>query len=180
MNVIQNIFIIYVILLVSSCNNNQEVAIADNQTNNIVCSTEKEVYVRGTSMLGIFNSEDKLILQQGYYNCHPVQKGDVVVFEYNNKKDFIKQVYGMPKDKITYDDNYLLINNKKIKNYKGEFYQVDEVGKSYIRLMQQTVMKNSIIPLGYYLILGTAKIGGYDFRRIGLVPYKNLIGKIKL
>jgi signal peptidase I len=173
-------FLIPFITLLIACSNDeaslQETTTLDTSQN---CSTPKTVTVRGTSMFGIFNHNDELVLQQGYYNCHPVAFKDIIVFEYNQTKDFIKQVYGMPGDTLTYKDNYLLINNKKVQNHKGEFYQVDEVGKSYVRLMQQTIMQNSIIPRGHFWVLGTAKMSGYDSRRIGLVPMQNISGKIQ-
>jgi signal peptidase I len=170
---------LFYIVLLTACNNNetpvQETTTLDTSQN---CSTPKTVTVRGTSMHGIVNNNDDLILQQGYYNCHPVKFKDIIVFEYN-QKELIKTIYGLPGDIISYANNYLLINNKKIQNHKGEWYQVDEVGKSYVRLMQQTIMQNSIIPRGHFWVLGTAKMSGYDSRRIGLVPMQSIVGKIQ-
>lgn len=172
-------FFIPFVMLLTACNNNEPSLSKVNTQIQTQCSTTQTVTVRGTSMLGIFNNNDELTLQQKYYNCHPVQFKDIIVFEYNQQRNFIKQVYGMPGDILTYKDNYLLINNKKIKNHTGEFYQVDKVGKSYVDLMQQTIMKNSIIPRGYFWVLGTTKISGYDSRRIGLVPLQHISGKIQ-
>jgi signal peptidase I len=173
----KNLILTFVILL-SSCN---EKDLTINNSNTMVmskCWTEKEIFVRGNSMLGILNNKEKLTLKDGYYNCNSVKFKDIVVFKYNNKKNFIKQIYGVPNDLLEYDKNgFILINSKKIKNISGEFYKVDEVGKSYIRLVHQRI-KNKVIPKGHYFVLGTAKIAGYDSRRAGLVKLSNIFGKI--
>jgi signal peptidase I len=167
--------IIVTLVLLISCDKKsvEQYSAIDNK-----CWNEKEVFVRGMSMYGVLNDGDKLTLKNGYYNCNSVNFKDIVIFEYNSQKDFVKQVYGMPGDKLGYNKNgFLLINNKKIKNTKGDFYKVDKIGKSYIRLIYQ-IAKNKIIPKGHYFVLGTTPIKGYDSRRIGLVSLSNIIGKV--
>jgi signal peptidase I len=137
-------------------------------------------------MFGIFVAGQNITLLQDYYNCHPVSIGDIIVFNYKGNlgdKDWIKQVYAKAGDTIELlkesGKTYILVNGKKIYNYQNKAYQVDSVGASYIHLAQKTQMQNNIIPRGYYLVLGTALIGGWDSRRVGLIPHNTILGKVK-
>ena len=140
--------------------------------------------VRGQSMAGVFEPGEQITIQHNYYDCHQVQRGDVVVFEYSGNLGeglyWIKQAYGLPGDTLGLTPmekgkSTILINNKPVLNVAGEPYQVDKVGASYVRLTLQRLQGNKI-PRGRYWMLGTAKVGGWDSRRVGLIPHSYLMG----
>lgn len=169
--------------LLSACGN-EPPAITQQPIINNTCSIEEVRTVRGSSMLGLFATGDDIIIEKGYYNCHAVKREDIVVIQRDDnlgKKNWIKIVYGVPGDTVTLNvaQDTLLINDNTVQNVKGEVYKVDKVGASYIRLSQQTQMRNNVIPRGHYLVLGTVKQGGWDSRRIGLVSLNQIIARVK-
>jgi signal peptidase I len=183
---IQKILVLSFCFFAISCSDKTNIEIVDlskNNNNPINCSTDEEREVRGNSMLGLFEPKSTIIIKKGYYNCHPVKKGEVVVFNYKGNlgdKDWIKTVYGVAGDKVELNDKQdtLLLNGKTIKNFKNEIYKVNKVGASYIRMSQKNQMKNNTIPKGFYLVLGTNASSGWDSRRVGLIPLNSFIGRV--
>lgn len=143
--------------------------------------------VRGTSMSGLLESGREIEILHGYYDCNPVRRGDIVVFTYSgnlgNDLYWIKTAQGLPGDRIGLGEKnhagkrLLLINGQAIRNPAGRRYRVDKIGESYIRLAMARQMTDRKIPRGRYLMLGTAAIGGWDSRRVGLISHTALIGK---
>ena len=143
--------------------------------------------VRGTSMSGLLEPGREIKILHGYYDCNPVRRGDIVVFRYSgNLGDdlyWIKTAQGLPGDHISLGEKgqagkrVLLINGQPVANPAGRRYRVDKIGESYIRLAIHQHMTDQKIPRGRYLMLGTAAVGGWDSRRVGLIAHMSLIGK---
>ena len=142
--------------------------------------------VRGDSMIGLLKPGQTVEIFHGYYDCAPVERGDIVVFVYSgNLGDdlyWIKTAQGLPGDRIglgpeVQAERLLLVDDRPVLNPKGEPYRVNSVGASYIRLAMDLQMRKGVIPRGRYLMLGAAAVGGWDSRRVGLIAHETLIGK---
>ena len=137
-------------------------------------------------MAGLLDPGRTVEILHGYYDCNRVMRGDIVVFEHadgpNSRGYWIKTAQGLPGDRIDLGPvdtrgRLLLVNGEPVLNPMGKRYRVDKVGASYIRLAAQRQMRNGKIPRGHYLMLGTARVGGWDSRRVGLIPHMRLMGK---
>jgi signal peptidase I len=127
-----------------------------------------------------------------------IQRGDVIVFSYppNPKIDYIKRVIGLPSDVVSYKSKQLFINKQAISTKAiGDYQQFDERvgvidskefeeslnGKTWhvINLLdiaakdfEFTVSSNS------YFVMGDNRDNSADSRYWGLVPAKNIKGKV--
>ena len=138
-------------------------------------------------MSGLLEPGREIEILHGHYDCNPVRRGDIVVFTYSgnlgNDLYWIKTVQGLPGDRIGLGEKnhagkrLLLINGQAVTNPAGRRYRVDKIGESYIRLAMTRQMTDRKIPRGRYLMLGTASVGGWDSRRVGLISHAALIGK---
>lgn len=128
------------------------------------------------------------------------ERGDVAVFRYpkNPRLDYIKRIVGLPGDTITYLNNELYINGKKVpvseptqqvynsidgyafdvnvmtESIDGLEHQIQrDVGSVGLRNIERTV------PEGHYFALGDNRDHSKDSRFWGFVPDENLVGKAR-
>lgn len=96
---------------------------------------------------------------------------------------YIKRVIGLPGDTITWKNGVLKINGEEIKE---EYIKLSIVGSgtsfdgifSYKKdgVLQPTT---TVIPEGYYFVMGDNRGNSIDSRDIGLIPFKNIEGIAK-
>ncbi len=101
---------------------------------------------------------------------------------------YIKRVIGLPGDTLTWENGYLTINgnvfdessyfdeetiqsfrNYSSYNFNGNF-KYKEAGE---------VKTSTVIPDGYYFVMGDNRNNSRDSRMIGLIPSDNIIGVVK-
>jgi signal peptidase I len=142
------------------------------------CYTEIARGVTGNSMEPLIKNGSTVISLQGYYDCNEVQKGDIVGIHFKTRdEDIIKRIMGMPGDKITIEDDYLLINDEKVKNSNNQYYKVDSKAK----MVLTKPLKQGIIRENNYLVLSdNVSLSTLDSRDFGYVPNHYLISKIEL
>lgn len=130
-----------------------------------------------------------------------LQRGDVVLFNYSRDPDtkFIKRVVGLPGDKIEYKDRQLTINdivldyqpleNENFKDLKGiehfELYKETIAnGHSHAVIFNKDQPAEELgpimVPSGEVFLLGDHRDNSDDSRYWGMVPKKNLDGKVVL
>ena len=86
------------------------------------CSIKiEEMTVRGSSLDPLIKPEQTIKALFGYYNCHEIERGDVVLFDYaGNKNSIIKIVKGISGDKFELRETEggwnIIVNNKYVKN----------------------------------------------------------------
>ena len=148
--------------------------------------------VDGTSMSPTINDESTVFVTY----MEKVERFDVVV-AYVSAEDniinkttsstyseyYIKRIIGLPGDTVTWKDGVLKINGEIIKE---DYIKLSIVGSgtsfdgifSYKKdgELQPTT---TVIPDGYYFVMGDNRGNSIDSRDIGLIPFKNIEGIAK-
>lgn len=139
----------------------------------VKCFVVTPVRVRGRSMLNTLKDGDFMILNKLAYKTNNIKRFDIVVIDEENEY-IIKRVIGLPGEKITYKNNELYVNGKKIKE---NFKKVEDDSLEEYPKKGEDIKE---IPEGYYFVLGDNRPESADSRIIGLIPEKNIIGKSTL
>ena len=125
------------------------------------------VQVDGSSMVPTLKDNDILLLKK--YD-HSYERFDVVVLNYNDEK-LVKRIVGLPGETITYYNNILFINGKKVE----ENFLPENIETSDFNLNQIGYAK---IPDGYYFVVGDNRGDSLDSRYIGLISKKDIEGTV--
>lgn len=143
--------------------------------NDCYISTIKPVH--GDSLSPYIHNGEKVKVLFNYYDCHPLQRGDIVVlhFALRPNKLYLKRLLGLPGDKIKIVDNRLWINGHLIKTYEGKTYLFTP---KQIRKITAPLRDSTINP-GYYLVLSNqVSSTAFDSRFFGYVEKHHIVGKI--
>lgn len=137
------------------------------------------VRVDGNSMYPTFNNGDYLLLEKFNRNF---KRFDIVVLNYNGDK-LVKRVIGLPGDKVEYKDDKLYINGKYIKeSFLDKEYVKKQKEKSstgnFTEDFNIELLGHTVIPDGYYFVVGDNRGNSADSRLIGLVPKNKIAGKV--
>jgi signal peptidase I len=101
------------------------------------------------------------------------QRGDVVVFIYpeDKKKDFIKRLVALPKEKVEIENGTIFIDGEPLRDsrFSQRFY--------YNRGDFAKEDREIIVPAGSLFVLGDNSASSKDSRYWGFVPQKNVLGK---
>lgn len=129
------------------------------------------------------------------------KRGQIALFYYpvNHAITFIKRVIGVPGDRISYINNVLYINGKKLPekfiktvsqlNDAGQLITYQEyqetIGGVKHNLLRRPDAKvinfyNLVVPKGKYFMMGDNRNESDDSRYWGFVPEQNLIGRALL
>ena len=98
------------------------------------------------------------------------KRGDVVVFDppfpYDaSGKQFVKRIIAVPGDTIENSSGIILVNGKPFGNDFGSTSEISEVPKT-------------LVPEGYYYVLGDNRNSSNDSRNFGFVPRTSIIGRV--
>ena len=98
------------------------------------------------------------------------KRGDVVVFDppfpYDaSGKQFVKRIIAIPGDTIENSSGIILVNGKPYGNDYGLTSEISEVPKT-------------LVPEGYYYVLGDNRNSSNDSRSFGFVPRTNIVGRV--
>ena len=98
------------------------------------------------------------------------KRGDVVVFDppfpYDaSGKQFVKRIIAVPGDTIENSSGIILVNGKPFGNDFGATSEISEVPKT-------------LVPEGYYYVLGDNRNSSNDSRNFGFVPRTSIIGRV--
>lgn len=133
-------------------------------------------FVKGASMEPNFKDGEYLIVDEISYRFSEPKRGDVLVFKYplDPSQYYIKRIIGLPGEKIE-------IKNGKVIIYNNLFSQGWEIKEPYLP-KGRTTYGNTEIKLGNqeYFVLGDNRLASFDSRRWGVLPKKDIIGKVYL
>jgi signal peptidase I len=129
-------------------------------------------------------TSDRVLACRFCYHLSPPHRGDIVVFntpplaktECGSQGTFVKRLIGLPGEVWEERDGYVYINGQKLNE---PYIQPDRRDNRTLGL-SDVPPRNTYtrIPKGMYLMMGDNRKSSCDSRVWGLVPKKNIIGKV--
>ena len=134
----------------------------------IITFLYQPVRVEGTSMLPRLENRDRLFINKFVYHVEAIHRGDIVVFRYplDPSKSYIKRVIAIPGDRLRIIHGRVWLNGRPLR----ESYVPQEYRDT--RSMPATV-----IPNGYYFMMGDHRSISSDSREFGPVARSLIYGK---
>jgi signal peptidase I len=133
--------------------------------------------VSGASMVPTFQDKNYLIIDELSYHFKLPARGDVVVFhppvEGQTSTYYIKRVIGIPGDTVTIKNGVITIKNLEYPDglvLTEEYITKDSPDDNFT---VEVTEKN-------YFVMGDNRPASYDSRRWGLLPRKNISGRVFL
>jgi len=137
------------------------------------------ITVVGSSMYPTLKNGELLLLSKISYRLHDIERFDIVVIKEDDW--IIKRVIGLPGDNVYYKDNSLYINDElvedKYANGNTEDFDLEDIILAGIKEGNVVDKNCSIIPEGYYLVLGDNREISKDSRSVGLLKEDVIKGK---
>ena len=127
------------------------------------------VKVDGSSMDSTLRNNDILILNK---LDNSFNRFDIVVIKYGKTK-LLKRIIGLPGENISYKDNELYINGKKMED--------KNISRTSNFSLKELYNKTKI-PDGYYFVMGDNRANSLDSRSelVGLISKKDILGTTKI
>ena len=129
-------------------------------------------------------TSDRVLANRFIYHFRAPRRGEIVVFhtpplavrECGAGGTFVKRLIGLPGDVWSERNGYVYIDGKRLNE---SYIKADRRGTESMTL-SDIPPRNTYtrIPNNYYLMMGDNRSSSCDSRRWGLVPRKNLIGKV--
>ena len=130
-------------------------------------------FVKGQSMEPNFHNGDYLIIDELSYRFSAPERGEVIVFNYPNNPSqrYIKRIIGLPEETIKIEDKKVNILNNDYEFILNE--------SMYLSEFVQTP-GNITVSLGEneYFVLGDNRDASFDSRKWGVLPEKDIIGRV--
>jgi signal peptidase I len=127
--------------------------------------------VEGQSMAPTLADQDRLIVNKLAYRIGTPRRGDIVMLYYpiNPDKSFVKRVIAEEGDTVRIADGQVYVNDVPMQDdfVAPEYRSHDDYGPT-------------VIPEGYYFVMGDHRNNSSDSRAWGYVPKKYIIGKVQL
>ena len=139
--------------------------------------------VQGESMYPTFEDNDELLVNKTAKTLNRWNRGDVVIFHADEKRDYIKRLIGKPGDKVSYKKDKLYINGKYVKEPYLKYNKRVNVSPRLTEDFDVSDIQHShgrrTIPKDKYLVLGDNRAVSNDSRRdLGLVSKDKMVGKV--
>lgn len=131
--------------------------------------------VKGGSMEPNFSNGNYLIVNELVYRFENPQRGDVVVFRYPNDPSqyYIKRIVGMPGETVE-------VKNGEVKIFNQRYKDGTKIDESYLAANITPGSIKEIVKEESYFVLGDNRFASSDSRVWGVLPKKNIIGKVWL
>lgn len=127
-----------------------------------------EVFVvEGRSMYPTLTETERLMVNKAAYHFDEPEVGDVIVFEYEPGRDFIKRVIGVEGDEVEIKNGRVYLNSTSLEEpYLPSDIEMYDYGPK-------------IVPQGYLFVLGDYRQNSMDSRdpRVGFVDEEYLKGR---
>ncbi len=127
--------------------------------------------VEGLSMAPTLADQDRLIVNKFAYRIGEPRRGDIVMLYYpvDPDKSFVKRVMAEEGDQVRIVDGRVFVNDVPMQDdfVLPEYRSHDDFGPS-------------VIPEGYYFVMGDHRNNSSDSRHWGFVPKKYIIGKVQI
>lgn len=128
--------------------------------------------VKGASMEPSYYDGEYLIIDELSYKLRDIERGETIVFHppENPGQYYIKRVIGLPGETIEILNGQITIYNKEYPNgidIKEEYIEEYTTGKEHVTLGADE-----------YYLLGDNRDASLDSRRIGPIPFSNIVGRV--
>ncbi len=137
----------------------------------VITFAVQTVHVLGLSMVPTLDNGDYLIATKIDYRLHDPQRGDIVIMRdpYDNSKDFIKRVIGLPGEKILIQDGRIYINDRLLDE---PYLRQDEpwtTNANWPPPGSTGAGEPYTIPAGEYFVMGDNRNASSDSRLFGAI-----------
>ena len=133
--------------------------------------------VIGNSMMPTLSNKDKVIVSK----LSTINRLDLIIFRGEAKDDYVKRVIGVPGDTITYENDELFINNKKVEEpflkSHPAYNNTEENFTEDFELYELTGSKT--VPPNKFFVLGDNRISSLDSRYFHFIDQEDVIGEVK-
>lgn len=130
--------------------------------------------VEGESMETTLHNEEKLVVNKALYYLREPERGDIIVFHAEAKRDYIKRVIGVAGDTVEVKNDQLLLNGKPVDElYLAE--KREEAKKEGIPLTED--FGPVPVPTGQIFVMGDNRQNSRDSRAIGPVELDTVVGR---
>jgi signal peptidase I len=130
----------------------------------------------GPSMEPAVHADDKMIVTVNYYKIHPIQHGDIVIFQVSENKLFFKRVIALPGETIKMSEGKVYINGQELSEPYLE-KAAEEYRKSY-NANYTADFNEYKVPEGCVFVMGDNRPDSTDSRMMGAIPVEKIIGKV--
>jgi len=135
-------------------------------------------FVKGSSMVPNFHDKEYILVDKWTYRLGRPERGDVIIFKYQNKEFFIKRILGLPGETVLAGDNKMVVFNSRYPNG----FTVNEMG--YLPKENPTYCGNNTTYCGQrvtlgpdeYFVVGDNREHSSDSRFFGPVKKKDFAG----
>jgi signal peptidase I len=132
--------------------------------------------VSGSSMVPNFHDKDYLIIDRISYRLKAPQRGEVVVLKFpkDTTQYYIKRIVGLPGETIKCETGSVVVTENGGENViLKEIYLADTVKTNNCRPIQKLGSEE-------YFVMGDNRTGSSDSRAWGVLPKKDIVGKVWL
>ena len=131
------------------------------------------VEVKGVSMAPTLKSGELFLLNRFAYLHREPQRGELVVVRDPETGDLIvKRIVGMPCETVIMQNYVPFVNGRRLR----EPY----LGSGTKRMDASPLDKATVVPRGFYYVLGDNRARSLDSRTFGPVPRESILGVITL
>jgi signal peptidase I len=125
--------------------------------------------VEGTSMFPTLNNHERLIVNKAVFYLKQPDKGDIIVFNFSTRRDFIKRVVALEGDIVEIKNGRLYVNNQPVEEPYIKNYNMMDFGPA-------------VIPHGHAFVLGDNRNNSMDSRdpAVGYISLEQIKGKALL
>ncbi len=129
-----------------------------------------QIQVAGQSMMPLLSSEDVVLVNRLIYDFWKPQRLDVVVFEREDKRTFVKRVIGLPGETVQIQGGYVYVNGERLEADNG----LDQVSLAGLAESPVKLGENE------YFLLGDNRDSSEDsrFANVGNVREEQILGKV--
>lgn len=130
--------------------------------------------VDGESMHPTFENLDYLIVDEAIYDLKAPARGDVIVFRYpgNPSIFYIKRIIGLPGETVSINRGVVTVTTAD--------GATETLAEPYIVNEDATYTKSVTLGAGEYFVMGDNRPNSSDSRVWGVLPRKNIIGRVDL